>query len=435
MKKLRTERVQLRVLAVGMVILSVMLLAPLFAIAHYSVKSADDFGYFKDPEALWQSTHSLFTMIKAQAAYAVYYWKTWQGTYFSEWLITIVMGICGDKYYFVGAYLAIGGLVLSELLLFKIIFMDMLSAEWDRTLVLSLSCILMQILLMPAPCEAFYWFCGAGLYTWIYALAVLLLALVLHTVLRNPAKGRVLREAGILFLAFAVGGSNFVISILMLVIFGGGLIILWLYRHRLRVLMTVNFLFYLCCMILAVCSPGNQKRVVVAGSAGYPFVESIFRSLKEALFYLCSGITLPYVLVGLMMAPLMTGLVKKKKYRYPLPVLITAVTFGMFASQFAPNLYSIGIIGAGRVQNLYRMTMSIWLYGNELYWIGWLYQRYACKEEESAADAKASENSWLLPGWCAGMIILAASLCVWGGQYGDIRQRFFVPAQGRGTTV
>lgn len=64
MKKLRTERVQMRLLAVGMVILSVMLLAPLFAIAHYSVKSADDFGYFKEPEALWQSTHSLFTMIK-----------------------------------------------------------------------------------------------------------------------------------------------------------------------------------------------------------------------------------------------------------------------------------------------------------------------------------------------------------------------------------
>lgn len=418
MKELKTEQVQVKLLAMGMVLLAVLLLAPLFAIAHYSVKCVDDFVYFKNPEALWQSTHSLYALIKAQTLYAIEYWKTWQGTYFSEWLITIIMGICGDKYYFVGAYLAIGGLVSGELLLFKVIFVNILSADWGRTLIVSLSCILLQILLMPSPAEAFFWFCGTGLYTWIYVLAAVLTALVLDAVCRR-LKGwkAAVREAGILLLAFAVGGSNYVIALLIFVIWGAGLLLLWLYRHRDRVMMTVNFLFYLGCMLLSVCAVGNQQRLNASNMEGYSVLESIIRSVWEAMLYLCQWTVLPYIVAGLMLAPVMIGIVKKRKYRYPLPFLATAITFGMFAAQFTPNLYTLGIIGAGRVQNLYRMTMLIWLYGNELYWIGWLMWR---KERQDGGQAtsmpeKESETSWLLAGWCAGLAVMTGSLCLWGG--------------------
>lgn len=419
MKKIKSEGFQLKLLAVGMALLAAGLLLPLFGIAHFSVKCVDDYVYFRDPEAVWQSTHSIWELFRTQFIYAADYWKTWQGTYFSEWLVTVLMGICGDSYYFVGAYLAIGGMVLGELFLFKVIFSDLLSADFSRTLILSLTCILMQILLMPTPVEAFYWYCSAGLYTWIYALAAVLAALVLDD-LHRPLKGwrAALREAGILFLAFAVGGSNYVISIFIFVLWGGCVALLWLYRHGRRKAGSVNFLFFTGCMLLAVCSPGNLNRMNASGETGYSAAESIFRSLLEALGYLDQWAVLPYIVAGIMMAPLMTAIVKRKKYRYPCPGLVTVITFGMFAAQFTPNLYTLGITGAGRVQNLYRMTMCLWLYGNEFYWIGWLErrmrERYAYKEADGEILGK-EHTCWLLPGWCAGLAVMVGALWLWGG--------------------
>lgn len=420
MNKIRSEQVQIKMIAAGMVVLAIIMLLPLFAIAHYSVKSVDDFVYFRVPEALWQSTHSLFALCKEQFFYAVDYWKNWQGTYFSEWLVTVLMGICGDKYYFLGAYIALGGLVSAELMLFEVIFTKLLSADGSRSLIIALSCILMQILLMQAPVEAFYWYCGAGLYTWIYALAVLLAALLLQSLYKEQKGWRAaVRETGILFLSFAVGGSNFVISILVLVLWGSGIVLLWIYHHKERVRMSVNFLFFAGCMLLAICSPGNLKRVGAAGMEGYSVVESILRSLLEAERYIVQWTTLPYVIAGLMMAPLMLDVARKKKYRYPLPLLVTVITFGLYAAQFAPNLYSIGIIGAERVKNLYRTTMVLWIYGNELYWIGWLDRR---RREKNAYIAQQQEIigqervSWMLPGWCVGLAAMVCALSLWGGE-------------------
>ncbi|MGN1149064.1 MAG: DUF6056 family protein [Lachnospiraceae bacterium] len=415
--KLRREETQVKILLAGMIVLTIALLLPLFIIARYSVKSADDFIYFRDPESVWQSTHSLFALCREQAVYAYDYWTEWQGTYFSEWLTTVMMGLCGDQYYFVCSYLALGGLVLSELLAFKMIFVNFLKADFYRTGILALGCILMQILLMPFPVEAFYWFCGTAIYTWIFVLAILLVALVcsLLTLPEKTKRWRVIvREAGILFLSFAVAGGNYVSLMFVFILYAAGLFLLWLYKHRYRVLMSFNFLFYLGCVLLAVCAPGNQKRLTASNAAGYSVIGSILQSLKEAAFYINQWTLLPYILVGMMLAPVMWQMVRARKLKYPVPFLVSVITFGMFAALFTPNLYTLGIIGAGRTQNIYRMTMLFWLYGNEFYWIGWFSRKRTDSREEKGNEGKQTA-SWLLPGFCVGLALTAFSMVLWGG--------------------
>lgn len=415
MKKQKTEDWQVKVIALGMCVIMILLLIPLFAIAHYSVKSVDDFVYFQQPEAIWNSTHSLWTLLKEQFIYAWEYWETWQGTYFSEWLVTFVMGLCGDKFYFVGAYLSIGGIVVSELILFKVIFVNLLQTDLYRTLIVGVTCILMQILLIPSPVEGFYWFCGSGIYTWMYAVAALFVALCISTICRRDNKKwkLILREAGILFLAFAVGGSNYVVLMLVFVLFAGGLFLLWIYRHRDRVLMSFNFLFYTGCALTCVCAPGNQNRLDSAGTEGYSIIESVFRALYEGAMYLIQWSVLPYLVAGIILIPVMWRMVQAKQYKYPVPFVVTLVTFGMFAAQFTPTLYTLGIIGARRIINIYRITMVLWLYGNEYYWIGWFARR--SRESNGASEKGTNTNSWMLPGWCTGMVVLALSLSLWGG--------------------
>lgn len=411
-KNIKSENFQVKAIFGIMIFLTIILLIPLFVIAHYSVKCVDDFVYFEEPENLWQSTHSIFQMMKAQTIYAYDYWKGWQGTYFSEWLVTILMGICGDKLYFVGGYLAIGGMVIGELAAFNVIFTRIMRADKYRATIVSLCVILMQILLMPAPAEAFYWFCSAGLYTIIYALAMLLITLVVMLLtIKNPAKKKTaIYEVGIILLSFAIGGSNYVIAMMILLLYAASTLILWIYKHKLKVLMTINFLCYIVFLIISIMAPGNQNRLDISNVVGYSMVESILLSLIEAAKYVNQWMVLPYMLVGVLMIPIIVKMVNREKFSYPIPFLVTLISFGMFAAQFTPNIYSIGIIGAERVKNLYRMTMLIWLYGNELYWIGWFVNR----RTEKTSD-ETERTSFLLPGWCVGLALLTFSLVLWGG--------------------
>ena len=97
--------------------------------------------------------------------------------------------------------------------------------------------------------------------------------------------------------------------------------------------------------------------------------------------------------------------------------MVSAISFGVFAVQFTPTIYALQITGAGRIQNLYRINYYIWLYGNELYWIGWLWRKY-CERSEKVDDAlqgKINKTSYLLEGWMIGVGALCISIYLWGG--------------------
>lgn len=82
----------------GRVILGVTLLAliavliPLFQIARYNFMSVDDYSYAMHSGQIYKETHSVWKVFAGQIAYVADYYKTWQGTYFSEWLTTSLMG-------------------------------------------------------------------------------------------------------------------------------------------------------------------------------------------------------------------------------------------------------------------------------------------------------------------------------------------------------
>ena len=142
---------------------------------------------------------------------------------------------------------------------------------------------------------------------------------------------------------------------------------------------------------------------------------AILRSLKEAGGYIATNTILPCVILAMLFLPLFFYIVKKSRYKYRFPLFITLLSLGVFASQFTPTLYTLGIIGAGRILNLYRINFYIFFFGNELYWVGWLVRRLEKKYEViQKADVKR-ECNLLLPGWCLGGILLCFTLIFWGG--------------------
>lgn len=415
MKLWKTEEAQVKILFVISVGVLLAVLLPLFGIAYYNFRSVDDFSYAENAEAVWEESHSVIQVLKEQISYAKDYYNSWQGTYFAEWFTTSMMGIFSKNAYYMGTYLSLGSFVLAEGTLFLIIFLKILHTDIYRGGIVTASCLSFQILFTPVPCEAYFWFCGAVLYTFSHALGLFLLATLIALFYADKKWKTILLEVLAIFFTVAVGGSNYVTGLTILSVYI--LITLWIFykKNSKKWLYLCNAILYIAAFVLNILAPGNQKRLNVAGAEQISAVTAILRSLEEAATYIATNTILPCVILAMLFLPLFIHIVRKSRYRYPLPLLITLLSFGVFASQFTPTLYTLGIVGAGRILNLYRLNFYVFFFGNELYWTGWLVRRLEERYEVLKKDDSKRTCNLLLPGWCLGGVLLCYTLIFWGG--------------------
>lgn len=414
-RKWENEDVQVKILCFGMIVVLVAILIPLFSISVYNFKSVDDYSFSKGASIVWQETHSVWKVMSSQIVDTQEMYQNWQGTYFSQWFTSTLLGICGENAYYVSTILSLGGVVFAEMFLFMMLLVKGLGADKYRAAIISIGCIILQVLLTPYPVEAYFWFCGAVVYTFIHALG--LLQIVLWFLLGQIGQGMRLKlvslEIGIVLLSIAVGGSNYITGLTMLIF--NVLYVIWMFwkKHKYKVLAICNMIIYMFSFGMNVLAPGNSKRQNSSGVESLSVIDSVLRSLKEAAVYCMTSLHAPCVIMGILFIPIIWNIVKRRGYRYPLPLLFSVITFGVFAAQFTPTLYALQILGAGRVQNLYRLNFFVLLYINEIYWIGWIWRR--CKEKQSERIFNQGQISYLLPGWFVGSLILCLALWIWAG--------------------
>lgn len=406
------------------IVLAVFLIAmiPLFVMSFYSFMSADDYGFAKNPVEVWKEGHSILKLMISQFGPVKSNYMSWQGTYFSEWLNRVLIGMCGETAYYVGTFVSLGGLIAAELFTFVTILVKGLGADKYCAGIVSMGCVLMQILFTPVPVEAYYWFCGAIVYTFIYALCWLLIGLLFLLCKGISEKAKlIILEVVIVFLSIAIGGSNYVTGLVMVVVYAFFVLGTFWSRNQKKYFMLINMIVYIIAFGINVLAPGNMTRQNTTGLERNSAIESIILSFKEALEYIMVNMWLPNIIIGLLLIPFFIRIVKEKCYKFSFPGLISLLSFCLFAAHFTPNLYALGFTGAGRVLNLYRFSFYFLLYANELYWIGWLYYRYSEKhnltiQENVEMNEEFQQGSWLLPSCIFGGIMLCISMHFFGGK-------------------
>lgn len=416
MKRLQKESTQVKIIFVGMILVLTAVLLPLFIIAHYNFRCADDFGFCRTGEAVWEETHSVFRVMAEQAAFTEKMYHTWQGTYSSIWVGSCFMGIFSKNCYYMGTYLSLGGFVLAESFLLMVILVKILGSDVFRAGIVTMCCLCMQILMTPMPNEAFFWFTGAMFYTFMHSCALFLLAVLILLYQEKKIWKVVAKECVIVLLSIAVGGGNYITALTMLLLYF--FIMTWtmVRKHPYRWIYLGDTLFTLIAFLINCLAPGNKVRQAASGLEPMSPAMAILRSLWEALKYINVNLTLPCIVLGILFLPLFLNIVRQKRFRYPWPVLVSLVSFGLFAAQFTPNLYALHIIGAGRVQNIYRLNFYLLLYGNELYWIGFMTRKWLQTDAFASFPKDGSKASFLLPGWILGGAFLCISLYLWINQ-------------------
>ncbi|MCD7750306.1 MAG: DUF6056 family protein [Lachnospiraceae bacterium] len=413
MKKiLPNENTQLKIIFAGTIFLLLITLIPLYVISHYNFMSMDDISYATVASQIWAESHSILQLFASIVTYCQDFWKEWAGIVTAQGLLILIMGPCLENSYYMSTYITLTCFVLSELFLFLVILIRLFHADFFRSAIISICVICLQVLLTPYPVEAFYWICGAVSYTCPYSEAMLLCAmLVLLYCYPQKRWKRVLLYIGVVLMTFMVSGGTYISLIGMLCIYFLTTAWFWYRKHPAKCFVTAGFILYLLGFFVNVLAPGNQVRLSLADTTGYSAFAAILRSLKEAAEYIAVYSVPACILLALLFLPLFANIVKKKDFAYPLPALVTFISFCVFAAQFTPTLYTLGITGMGRVQNIYRWTFYIWLYGNELYWVGWVLRRF---EKKSVTQDRAC---FLLPGWFICIIGLFFILYLWEGNH------------------
>ncbi|MCD8130593.1 MAG: DUF6056 family protein [Lachnospiraceae bacterium] len=257
--------------------------------------SMDDVGYATSAEKIWEETHSVLKVFAAQFSYAWDYWKSWQGTFAAEWLCTSLMGIFQKSAYYMGTYIALTGFVFTELFLFLVILMKVFHADFFRSCIISAGVICLQILLTPYPVEAFYWFCGAVLYTCPYNEAMLLCGMLI-LLYYHPSKlwQRLLLYTEIILMTILVSGGTYITLIGMLCVYFLIAAWFWFRRNSEKYFVTVSAVLYLTGFLVNVLAPGNQARLsTVSDAADASALIAILRSFKEAGEYIAVYSTPP----------------------------------------------------------------------------------------------------------------------------------------------
>jgi len=370
---------------------------PLLIIANYNFLSVDDYSFVNDSIDLWRDTHSIPKVLVSQFKVAVEMYKTWQGTFAISWLGGGLTVVIGEFHYYLVTYISLILFIVSEVILFRGIATKLLHADKIDSCIVMCWLIIIQILMVPYPVEAFFWACGAFAYILPYSFTLLLFSLIIQIVDHND---HMWIKAGIVLLSPLVAFGNFVTGLLYFSAYILIVALLWLRKSHGRIFLTIGFVYYSILFYLCVSAPGNSVR---AGGELFKtggIIKSVIKSILTAAEYLVTNLYPTVIIVLIMMVPFMLQMVKQKalagKGAFKYPMIFSLLTFGLFSSQFVPSMYSLGILGAGRVVNIYRFTMYIFLFSNLIYWIGWFIRRLHDEHSEISLSMFDTKKSYLL---------------------------------------
>lgn len=356
-------------------IVFVLSLIPLLHIGLYAHAAGDDFAYGLLAHLSFKETRSLPAAIGAAIENTRDYYRTWQGTYSSIFLMSLQPSVFSERLYCLTGILMLGMLIGSYFLLFRTLFTYYLKLDKGLWISLTLCVLFLSIQILDSPGAAFFWFNGAVHYVFMHSCMIFLIALLLLFLkVRGKAK-LCLCLALSCFLAFVTGGANFVTALLTPVLIVTLLLLCLLFKSRRGLLLLLPLSITLAGLGVSVAAPGNAVRMATQIDSMGPF-KAIYYSFLYALEGIGSWTTVYVIFFLLLLFPFLLGALYKAEFSFPLPGAVAFFSYCLVAASYTPSLYSMGhVIIFERTLNIMRMLYYLLLFLNLVYITGWLVKK------------------------------------------------------------
>ena len=171
---------------------------------------------------------------------------------------------------------------------------------------------------MYEPVEGIYCSRGAIPYTFFYALGLWMDGLVLRMVCHTNLRRRLLCFVPALLLAPIVGGSNYSIALVsVMLLFLLVIYLFWKKQRQNAVLSLVVLVLLTAALFISIFAPGNSMRQDTVGEAST--INGLVTSVVYAVYSMANATTVLVLLVWVFIAPMIYGLAKKSEFDFSYP--------------------------------------------------------------------------------------------------------------------
>lgn len=377
-------------------------LIPILYLSGYVHATGDDYGYGYRAHLAWLETHSLSETFRKAAYTSRIYWKGWQGTWFTIFLMALQPEVFSPDAYWIVPWLMLGVTVGSTSLLLHYFLRQRLalpaSVFWCADALLLTA----MIQFFPSTKSGIFWYNGTVHYIVPYGLA--LIAVYCFFRFADCGKLRYFLPA---FLCMAcLGGASYLAALLapiVLVYVLAG----YAKKNRRVFWLLVPLAAELAGLYVSMTAPGNKNRGgedfgFSLGKAALTVLECFAEGARCAWGYLFEK---PAALLLLLVAVFLIyeGFREQERiaFSFRCPGLFFLLMYATWCAMFAPALYA-GVEVSGGVPNTIWQIFLLTLLAAAVYAAGWA----AVKRKERAYDRVRARLCLMLP------VLFAASLWV-----------------------
>lgn len=405
MRKYFKQQPAMKIVAIMTVVVLLLTLIPLLRLAMYAAPWYDDYTYGTFVKTYYELNPSIAGIFSGVWECVRIQWHAWQGTFSSIFFMSLMPGIWGEQWYFIGPMFLILILTVSTLTLVGVFLRRVLQAERTVTIVLQTSVTIMVVMFIHTAQAGFYWYNGGVHYVGMHSFFMLMIASAICLV-TSQKRGESLAFLFItLVLAIVCSGANYVTALqglLMLLSMIAWCILIKNKRGVLLIPITIAYIIGFCLNVVA---PGNDKRRYALERSESDPVSAIVNSFVEAVANLWDFTGIQTLIFVVLLAPFIYYVVVRTKIKFRYPLLVLVWSFCFYATGFTPSLFSLGHAGMSRTLNAVKITYQILLILNEIYLIGWYVQK---KREKGETLRKGT------PVWCFYPMIVIAFLVIFG---------------------
>lgn len=347
-------------------------IVPLLLLGKYNVMCIDDYDYGRRIHDTWMATGSLWQSVQTAAAQTADFFREWQGTYVSCFL----MGLCPMNFSYEAAFLVpiimIGMFCTSTFLLGRQILIRWLGSDKHYAGLVMFLLLFLFYQVMEAPFEGIYWYNGATHYILMESLLFLMLTLV-SGIIWTEKKSNVIVWCALASLdGVIVGGGNLVTALQAEILLCFLLIFTYVKKREKTIYVLLPFLLFTAGFLCNILAPGNAMRSALDTDTGYSPVVSIILSFYYAVVFMIGWTNTLVILLWLALLPVMWRIGKNSEKSFRHPVWVSVGGFCILSAMFTPTLYAVGMVGLSRVDNIIQMVYYLCLFMITTYWFGWI---------------------------------------------------------------
>jgi len=353
-------------------------LIPFYAYACYTVPLADDFNMAASTYRAWTTTGSVLKVIVAAAKWSHEFFNTWTGEYICTFLQSLPVGLGNYRLYFLSSWIVLSIFVCAVYYFGKVFLRDCLDADTKKCFILSSAVLLLILTFMPEIYDAFYWHTASVSYTLSTSVKLIFVALFFKSLYIETTQ-KLWKRIILCVVAFLSAGFECSFSQTPFFMIVSIFFVICLLQKKNGIWAGVYWMMTTVGWLITLLAPGNMARQSgnYGETAGVIFV--IWEALNRGTIAISEYMNLPLLLITLFVVPVMYSVVKKSKIAYRFPGLFTLFSVAVYASMYAPWIFSRGIEApspfggdSGYVTNVFWITFVVLWFANVLYWVGWI---------------------------------------------------------------